>query len=235
MDPRRTDLLGFYGPDCPTQPPNPWRMSALFAHVDPVAQTWDTVVVMPGTERNSPMYRVFGHEALSAIAPDGTLWVHDTDSEEIVNLDLDGDTLAVLRRPFDPRPVPAEARTLTGPEPLESSSGRTMQMPDYMYPDELPALARLAVGKDGRVWAMAYPEVTEPSFTVQFIGSTIGRGPVGGASWRVLDDDGRILGELRTPPRFYPTEIGADYMLGVATDEFDVETVVMYPIERPAA
>ena len=224
----------FYGPDCPSSPPNPWRQSALIARVDPVAETWDTLVVVPGTGRNSPNYRVFGHEALVAVSRDG-LYVHDTASEEILHLDLNGDTLGVLRRPFEPRPVPAAARSAPSRPDYESRDGSVQPGNPYMYPDELPAVARLMAGTDGSLWVMAYPEVSEPISTYRFFSAYARYGPPRGGHWRVLAPDGSTRAELRTPPGFFPMEIGRDHVLGLRRNEFDVESVELYEIVRPGS
>ncbi len=218
----------FYGSECPTSPPNPWRQSALLAHVDPIEESWDTIAIVPGTERNSPNYRVFGHEALVAVATDG-IYAHDTDSDVILKLSLGGDTLAVLPRPFSPRPVPDSARTATVRE--FQRNGETIRGNPYLYPEMLPAVGRLIASRDGNLWVMAYPEVAEPQTTNRFSHSYYRYGPPEGGSWMVLNDQGETLAEIRTPPGFFPMEITSDYMLGIERDEFDVETIVIYPIE----
>ena len=54
----------------------------------------------------------------------------------------------------------------------------------------------------------------------------------GGALWRVTSPSGEPVAELRTPPRFYPLEVGTDYVLGVSRDDRDVETVEPYALIR---
>jgi hypothetical protein len=49
-----------------------------------------------------------------------------------------------------------------------------------------------------------------------------------GARWIVLDSTGHPAARVRTPPGLYPLEIGFDYVLGMALDELDVETVRLY-------
>ena len=48
----------------------------------------------------------------------------------------------------------------------------------------------------------------------------------------VLDPNGRLLGEVAMPGAFRTFEIGEDYVLGAWHDEFDVERVRLYPLER---
>ena len=61
------------------------------------------------------------------------------------------------------------------------------------------------------------------------ISFTVGEG---GAEWRVLGPDGSLLAEVRTPPSFFPLDIGRDYVLGLAKDELDVEALQLYRLER---
>lgn len=52
------------------------------------------------------------------------------------------------------------------------------------------------------------------------------------AIWDVFSDDGEYLGEVELPANLEPTEIGSDYVLGVVTEEFDVEYVVLLRLDR---
>jgi hypothetical protein len=54
----------------------------------------------------------------------------------------------------------------------------------------------------------------------------------GGARWIVLDMTGAAVATVRTPPDLWVLEIGADYVLGVAHDSLDVETVRLYRLSR---
>ena len=40
------------------------------------------------------------------------------------------------------------------------------------------------------------------------------------------------MASVTTPPGFYPIEIGADYILGITKDEYDVEAVRLYSLAR---
>ena len=50
--------------------------------------------------------------------------------------------------------------------------------------------------------------------------------------WTVFDPQGRVLGLVETPPELTIHEIGEDYVLGTVMDEFDVQYVRMWPLER---
>lgn len=51
-----------------------------------------------------------------------------------------------------------------------------------------------------------------------------------GTRWLVFNRLGRLLGPVDGPDRFRPFDIGNDYILGVRTDDLDVEHVEMYRI-----
>jgi len=82
-------------------------------------------------------------------------------------------------------------------------------------PERLPAFDRLAVDRLGYIWVELYPEIP---------GST--------SRWVVFGPDGEVAGQIELPRRFEPLEIGSDYMVGVLTDELDVEHVVVAELER---
>ncbi|MCY3808290.1 MAG: hypothetical protein OXG58_02445 [Gemmatimonadetes bacterium] len=50
--------------------------------------------------------------------------------------------------------------------------------------------------------------------------------------WTVFDPEGRALGFIETPDGVTVYEIGADYLLGLATDEMGVESVQLWELER---
>ena len=52
------------------------------------------------------------------------------------------------------------------------------------------------------------------------------------ASWVVFDPSGVALGRIETPPGLEVYQIGADYIVGRARDEFDVEGVQRWPLAR---
>ena len=53
-------------------------------------------------------------------------------------------------------------------------------------------------------------------------------------AWNVLDPEGRWLGKVTLPERFYPYQIGPDWILGSETDELDVEYLALYRLRKPA-
>jgi len=82
-------------------------------------------------------------------------------------------------------------------------------------PERLPAFDRLVVDRLDRIWVELYPTVGAVS-----------------SSWLVLTLEGETVGQVELPRNFDPLEIGSDYVVGVLTDEMDVEHVVVAELER---
>ena len=51
-------------------------------------------------------------------------------------------------------------------------------------------------------------------------------------TWNIFDPLGSLVSRITLPERFNPTEIGADYLLGLGWDEMNVEYVRMYALTR---
>jgi len=220
----------FYGSECPPTPPSPWRQSGLIGRTDLVSGVFDTLAIMPATERNSPNYRVFG-ESLLMTWGGGAVYATDTGSEEILRLGLSGDTLAIWRTPFDAKPVLDEAKTQSIRE-FERPDGSVERGNEYLYPDFYPRVGRLLLARTGDLWVMAYPTVTEPTSSWRLARASAFLVDQEGAEWRVLGQNGEVVSELRTPPGFFPLEVGEDYVLGLSRDELDLETVSVHALVR---
>lgn len=247
-------------PGCGPPPEGIWRMSALLARFGPggggrAGPGPDTLAVVPGTERNGPDYRVFGRTLALAVSGEW-LFYADTGGDSIRSLRWAGggrpdgsrsgrasrvgsaspapggsagtDSIRELSFPipFEARPVPAAARR---------HEARRMSGRPYDFPDGLPRIGRLLAGTDGLLWVAAYPEADMPisSWTTQRALAPLGhRWPL---RWKGLDEDGNVVAELSTPPRFFPFEIGSDHVLGLRWSEMDVETVELYRLVEVSA
>ena len=81
--------------------------------------------------------------------------------------------------------------------------------------DIFPTAEDVRLGRDGRLWVYPY------------------RKPGEGADWWVFGPDGDFQCRLDHPGGVTIYEVGADYLLGVHTDELDVERVVMFELRSP--
>ena len=93
------------------------------------------------------------------------------------------------------------------------------------FSEILPAFAQFVADRSGNLWvreAKVADAGADGSYTTQ---------PLVASTWNVFDTQGRWTMNVTMPARFSPTEIGADYVLGIARDADGVETVVMYRLE----
>ncbi|MEX0892005.1 MAG: hypothetical protein WEB88_07525 [Gemmatimonadota bacterium] len=97
--------------------------------------------------------------------------------------------------------------------------------PPLAFADSLPAFVRAIVARDGHLWVEAHATLDE------LLGGS--PGDVATRRWSVFDPEGCWLGTVRTPAGLRVTEIGGDYLLGVAVDSLDVESVRLYAIVKP--
>jgi len=89
--------------------------------------------------------------------------------------------------------------------------------------DQLDSAFR--VDEDGNLWIRRYRRPPIVERTERF--------PLPAEHWWVFSREGRWLGEVRGPPNFRLKSIRGGYVLGVTTDEFDVEEVRVYRIVKP--
>ena len=87
--------------------------------------------------------------------------------------------------------------------------------PDRPAADVYPAFSSLKLGTDGRLWVAPYRKAGQEA-----------------RRWMAFEPDGTFSCHLeRVPISIH--EIGADYVLGIQSDELGVQTVVMYSLGRP--
>lgn len=91
----------------------------------------------------------------------------------------------------------------------------------------MPAFLGFVVSADGHIWAQEFRIERAPfGYSPAFPPRTA---PV---RWTVYRPDGIELGDVEIPVDFMVSEIGANYVLGVARDELEVERVQMYAISK---
>lgn len=100
---------------------------------------------------------------------------------------------------------------------LDATRQEMLQRPRM---DTKPAYSHLLVDTDGYVWLGEY--VSNP-FLVP---------PSPPEAWHVIAPDGSWATTLQLPARFLPFWIDSEMVLGVARDQWDVETVVAYRLVR---
>jgi hypothetical protein len=112
------------------------------------------------------------------------------------------------------RSAELERRLAAAPE--EARPGIRATFGDIPMRDTLPAFSGVVVDDSRHVWMRPF------------------RLPVDGGpeQWLVLDPEGQALGHITLPEGLTVYEIGADYILGAATDDLGVERVQVWPLRR---
>ncbi|HEX2077028.1 MAG TPA: hypothetical protein VHG08_04940 [Longimicrobium sp.] len=143
-------------------------------------------------------------------------WQGTTDAYEIVLRRADGTPERIVRRAVEPVPVRgAYLDSLRRVQVAEHGPEAGKSLDQVAVPEQLPAFERLLVDDEGNLWVQRT--------------SWPGAVP---AEWDVFDGEGRMLGTVRTPAGFRVTHVGADFVLGVWSDEDGVEYVRMYRLAK---
>jgi hypothetical protein len=93
------------------------------------------------------------------------------------------------------------------------------------YAKVLPAIGAILVDPIGNVWTRQC-QIEEAG------GAWFYTTPKRPSIWSVFDPSGRWLGEVTMPPNFLPKQVGADFVLGIATDDDGNQTVVLYRLDK---
>ena len=147
----------------------------------------------------------------------GRIYTGASDRMQVEELAPDGDTLRILRiadysLALTLEQVEAERSARLD---IDLPSGVAALPPHFVQaiedmptPDTRPAYANLLVDPTGAIWLQP------------FLGMSEAGGP---ERWLVLGSDGTWLGSVDIPVDFRPMDIGVEEMLGVWTDDMDVQ------------
>lgn len=150
------------------------------------------------------------------VSPEGEIWVsHHVGQYMIRRQTLEGDTLRVIERAYDPVPVPDSTRERAiaelGPSFTTADGFRAGQIP-RIY----PPFDAFHVSTDGTLW----------------VRRSLANGAAG---FDVFTSDGRYLGQPEVPADLASMRIQfvtADHVYAVATDGFGINYVVRLAIHR---
>lgn len=150
------------------------------------------------------------------------LYLGDTGRPEIQVQRPDGTPVRLIRWAEPGRPVTtvaAEAARGWVRETNDSEYSRPhieRMLREVPLPERMPAFLHFLVDDDAHLWVAEHRNPWE----------------TGDTEWLVFGTDGRLTARIELPLRFRPTQIGTDFILGLATDEFDVEQVRLYRLGR---
>ena len=190
------------------------------------------VTFVAGANHAAPMD--LGPQALWASSGNTFYWGFG-DEYAIRAYDADWKLRRIVRRAWTPRPLTGGEIDAYVDGWLKMWSKRTgaeleaerREMRAGTYPDKLPAYSAILAGPTGEIW-LREPDMTGAPGCWCLAGlSTVP------SEWSVFDAEGRWLGQVAMPPRFIPTEVGVDYVLGRSREADDVTRAVMYRLEKP--
>lgn len=92
--------------------------------------------------------------------------------------------------------------------------------------EEVPVFWDFLVDGEELVWVRSY----DPRVHATNVGGLMTAGS--GGNWSVLDLDGHHVTSVTIPADFEPLGIESDHLIGIRRDEFDVESVRVYRIDR---
>jgi hypothetical protein len=195
------------------------RDSVVYLLVSPDGTDADTLIVAPGGEqyqrvdgsRVSRMTNPLGPMP-AASASGERISVGATDTYEIRQFGPDGTATRVIRREVAPEAfTDAHFRRVADRFPQMATA-----LAEIPRPSQAPMFSSLLLDGEDNLWVQDYPSPGAPAVL-----------------WTVFDPRGGMLGRVALPPTFRPTDIGADYVLGVWTDDLDVERIHVYSLEKP--
>ncbi|MEK9500871.1 hypothetical protein [Gaopeijia maritima] len=144
---------------------------------------------------------------------------------EVAVIDLAGRTQRILRVPGYEGPEVTD-EMVAEHRRHEYGDSWNSAVVDQLYeamtpPSRAPAFDAVVFDLTGRVWVRTVPVEVEPADSGG-----------GGIPWLVFDESGEVLGQILIPSGLEVTEIGESHVLGVVVDDFGVERVVSYDLER---
>lgn len=142
------------------------------------------------------------------VVRNGAIYSAISENSDIRISTMDGETVEIVRGGIVSRP-PTDAEVEDALEGL-----RPFGTGEPWVSAELPYWTEFEVDRTGAVWRRL------------FVGSD-----AESVQWVIVGPD-RSVGVLETSVSFLPLDIGEDWVLAVEKDDFDVERVVVYELER---
>lgn len=145
-------------------------------------------------------------------------------SGSLIFKNLRGEVLQISRWPavsrtFEPAAMLSWAQGTGASEEQVQGLSRSLREEEFRYPDSVQAYDRHVVDSQGNSWLRRFLFPWEEIESRQ-------------AQWDLISATGHWLGHVGLSPRFSPTEIGEDYLLGIAKSPDGVEEVHLYHLER---
>lgn len=191
--------------------------------------------------RGAPRLPLIVNAPMWTALPDGRVAWSTLESPEVRIADRGGDgpavTTARIRsegwRARSPSATDLEALRILVGERLEMLGGdaETVNRLPVVDPPVLPVMTQLASGPDGTLWVQRIGDLR----SVHPMAMNTPDPPTtwGGATWDVLDREGRYLGSVALPPRFRLMSFRGEVLVGAVADPRNVDSLVLLRLNRP--
>ena len=168
-----------------------------------------------------PLTHPFGNTTHAAIWGDLAV-IGQTEAYELRGFRSDGSLARIVRRDYEPgTPAQAEQDAHFREEFARYSDERRARTTEVAanvpLVDAFPAFGPVMGDALGHLWVADFKRPADE---------------YAGTLWTVFDDEGRMLGLVRTPGGTTVFEIGEDYILGLGTDDLGVEYVEVWGLDR---
>lgn len=177
--------------------------------------------------------RIGAFQPYASLLPgDSTVFYAFPRSYEIRELARDGRTLRIIRKAGQAIPLAPESldRVIAG---ISERSGQTEEairerLDAQLVPEAMPAFERALVDPSGHLWVSEYEAVVP---VLPLYGNDSFRWSAT-APLSVFDPSGRWLGTVRIPSDLRVLDIAEDFVVGLHTDEFDLETIRVLALRK---
>ena len=195
--------------------------------VDPDTEAADTVGRFPKSYAGDPPGSMaLGPLSIVAMGNNHFYWGRG-DTFEFCQFDLEGTVSLVISKDWEPFPVTDRSWRRSGEARIEVlRRSRTSNLEDLIrrarqeneridHAESLPAFREAMVDTEGNLWVREYP----------LVGVRV-------APWQVFSSSGTWLTTVEVPDGLRLFAVGPDWVLGLATDELDVELVRLLPLMK---
>lgn len=206
----------------------------------PSGEIRDTLMEMPIGETVSfaggqPSFTMFSPEPMWAVGPAAHLYFGVNSRYRLEVRSADGRLERIVMKDQERRPITSSdqaeyRRVIEGMWRDQGLPPQAMEMMSQAltFADYYPAYANILGGPDATLWVQGLQTPDE----VAAAGGAFDIQDMGGASWEVFNDEGRLLGTVRMPPRFNPLLFHGDDIYGVLRDDLDVQYAARMRINR---
>jgi len=179
--------------------------------------------------------RVFFDAPVWTTTPEGHLVLGTNGAYRLGVRDSEGTLIGEITREIGRKPVTRRIRDSFADRLMEQFEdlppGAADLIGEPIFADSLPLLGGVMRGPNGTIMVARGPGLVDDYAPNG--GDPLDEDPA--AAYDVLQLSGDFLGVMQFPPRFRPMAALGNHVYGVARDEFDVETVVVYAVTPPSS